>query len=537
MMKKLKVRAIVALICSAILFAMPIGALFMNDSMTRTVNAADTDTEEVIVDTSEENNNESVSDNDIEDDEDNPDDTAEPVCTCISHCSSNYDYDASCEVCKADFHNCEYQEPNVSITITAPERWQNESAEVHISVRDIKNTGNFEIAKIEARIGMNGSWQDITDERYIEISENCSVYVQVTDQNGYVYSKNKNIYCFDRVKPTLNAAVSNGLLSVQAHDTDSGVKIIYVNGYEFTDITNGTLNIRLQQFDAGYEYFSIQAMDNAGNMSEVYLTKNPYYDDNPEDDNDHGASTLPPDATPSAPSSATGVVTEHTQTDAEGRTTNSSNHEAEKRASMEEADRAEREEQGEEEEEQTGREFYTIQTANDKVFYLIIDNNGESEMVYFLTEISENDLLNVTQNSNEVLPQNSAALESAIPTTDTAMPNNNVEESDVSVTKPADTEIQEELPEELPEEPVEEPQKESQLGTYLVLGVFGAIAIAAWFFLKKKSKKEDFIDEEDEEDEEEEYYESDDEGTVTGEDDFFNNTDIEDVAETIEDEE
>ena len=80
-------------------------------------------------------------------------------------------------------------------------------------------------------------------------------------------------------KPTLNAAVSDGLLSVQVHDTDSGAKAVYVNGYEFTDLTNGTLNIRLQQFDAGYEYFTISAMDNAGNMSEVYKTKNPYYKD------------------------------------------------------------------------------------------------------------------------------------------------------------------------------------------------------------------------------------------------------------------
>ena len=66
---------------------------------------------------------------------------------------------------------------------------------------------------------------------------------------------------------------------MQVHDTDSGAKAVYVSGYEFTDLTNGTLNIRLQQFDAGYEYFTISAMDNAGNMSEVYKTKNPYYKD------------------------------------------------------------------------------------------------------------------------------------------------------------------------------------------------------------------------------------------------------------------
>ena len=81
------------------------------------------------------------------------------------------------------------------------------------------------------------------------------------------------------LRPTLNAAVSDGLLSIQVHDTDSGAKAVYVNGYEFTNLTNGTLNIRLQQFDAGYQYFTISALDNAGNMSEVYKTANPYYKD------------------------------------------------------------------------------------------------------------------------------------------------------------------------------------------------------------------------------------------------------------------
>ena len=39
------------------------------------------------------------------------------------------------------------------------------------------------------------------------------------------------------------------------------------------------MNIRLQQFDAGYQYFTISAMDNAVNTSEIYKTANPYYTD------------------------------------------------------------------------------------------------------------------------------------------------------------------------------------------------------------------------------------------------------------------
>lgn len=196
----------------------------------------------------------------------------EPVCTCEKKCSA-YDYDKDCEVCAADYRDCEYKTPNVVININSPGGWYNERATVTFTVSDTAHTGNFEIAMIQAKVGQNGSWTDVTEDKKLEISENCTVYVQVTDQKGNTYERNRAMKCFDTTKPTLNAAVSDGLLSIQVHDTDSGAKAVYVNGYEFTDLTNGTLNIRLQQFDAGYEYFTISAMDNAGNMSEVYKTK------------------------------------------------------------------------------------------------------------------------------------------------------------------------------------------------------------------------------------------------------------------------
>lgn len=160
----------------------------------------------------------------------------------------------------------------------------------------------------------------MTEDKKLEISENCTVYVQVTDQKGNTYERNRAMKCFDTTKPTLNAAVSDGLLSIQVHDTDSGAKAVYVNGYEFTDLTNGTLNIRLQQFDAGYEYFTISAMDNAGNMSEVYKTKNPYYKDPADESDENPAEQLPVNAEATKPGSATGTVTEHTKTDSDGNT-------------------------------------------------------------------------------------------------------------------------------------------------------------------------------------------------------------------------
>lgn len=232
MTKNLRLRAIGTLVLSAILFVMPIGAIFANSSMTAPVLAADTDaasdnnaSEENGETASDEsgdtsgNEDGSASDNEAgEGDEGGDGETEEPVkltCTCTEHCAGVYSYNASCEACATDYKNCEYVNPNVTISISVPEGWYNDKAKVTIAVRDAKDTGNFEIVKIEAKIGQNGSWQDITEDKYITITENCSVYVQVTDQNNKVYSKNRSIRCFDRTNPTLNAAVSNGLFRLR----------------------------------------------------------------------------------------------------------------------------------------------------------------------------------------------------------------------------------------------------------------------------------------------------------------------------------
>ena len=244
--------------------------------------------------------------------------------------------------------------------------------------------------------------------------------MQVTDQKGKTYEKNRYIKCFDFTKPTLNAVVSDGLLSIQAHDTDSGIKAIYVNGYEFTDHTNGALNIRLQQFDAGYQYFTISAMDNAGNTSEIYKTANPYYTDpeNKDSNEKDPAQQLPVDASATKPNSATAQVTEHTKTDVNGNTvsqtgsgtTSSSSATAKQSPSTGDTSK-DADQSSDSQTTEKGKEFYTIQTASEKVFYLVIDRDGEDEKVYFLTEVSENDLLNTTTDNSETLPKNSAALE------------------------------------------------------------------------------------------------------------------------------
>ncbi len=557
MKKKLSARAAVSLLLSALLFCMPVGAFMANSGNTVDVYAEGALTEES-GETSEKGSTEAETEESTETEENTEtgesetgetesesgenegeaesggsgegteggtvsgNEVPEPECTCKEKCTQ-YSADKDCEVCKGDYSLCEYVNPNVKITISTPSGWHNDTTKVHISVEDVAHSGNFTIKTVQAKVAQNGSWTDVTEDMYVEISENTTVYVLVTDQKGKTYEKNRYIKCFDFTKPTLNAAVSDGLLSIQAHDTDSGIKAVYVNGYEFTELTNGVLNIRLQQFDAGYQYFTISAMDNAGNMSEVYKTANPYYTDPEKEDGNekNPAEQLPVNAQATKPSSATAQVTEHTRTDSDGNTVSENSLAEQKKQAMAEAAASEKkEESGEKEKSETGKEFYTIQTASEKVFYLIIDRDGEEEVVYFLTEVTENDLLNVTADNSETLPKNSAALESAIPVTEGALPNNNGEQGkeEELTEEPAEDgdEINTEEPEPEPEKPEENP-----MATYIILGIVAVAAIGGGYYFKVvRKKKEEFLDEDDEEEDEEEDYD-DDEENEGSEDDFF----------------
>lgn len=278
--------------------------------------------------------------------------------------------------------------PNVYLTLFTELEWYNSQyAIAHVIVSDVANTGEFEVQSIRAKIGSKGNWFDITQEQQLVLSENGSVYISITDTNGNIYEKSVNITCFDYEKPYLNAAISDGVLKIQPYDNASGIRAIYINGYEFPskDFVRGSLSVRLQQFDASFPYFVVQAMDNAGNTSDVYRCANPYYLAPDAETDQNPAAQLPVNAMPSAPTEAVGEVTEHMETDATGN-------------SIEPAYTSD-----------TGKSFYTIQTENGKVFYLVIDRDGQREYAYFLTEISENDLLNVTSDTSQTLPQNSTA--------------------------------------------------------------------------------------------------------------------------------
>lgn len=392
----------------------------------------------------------------------------EPVCICTSKCSKDK-INEKCPVCSVDYSKCTWIDPKVAIAIDNPSDWKTKATKIGITVVDENKSGHFFIDKVEARIGSTGSYVDITDDMYVTISENCTLYIQVTEENGNVTNKNRKFSCFDTDKPSVNAGIEGELLYVEADDATSGVYAIYVNGHKFTDLNEGKLTVNIKDYDSVYEYVTIHAYDHAGNRSGSYKIKNPYYV-NPEkrENKEDQSVNNPASIKPSAPTSATATVVEHTGMDGKTDTINAPSNEDEDSDDNNESSYSD-----------SGKEFYTIATATDKVFYLVIDKDRSQENVHLLTEVNENDLLNFVNYSGE-------------PVTQGDLPLYTVDPEVVDANKP---EAEEDDVINVPEEPeVEEPKKEvtANNNSLLLIAVIAVIAGVGLYFFKKKGKKSDY---------------------------------------------
>ena len=122
----------------------------------------------------------------------------------------------------------------------------------------------------------------------------------------------------------------------------------------------------------------------------------------------------------------------------------------------------------------SGKEFYTIQTANNNTYFLVIDHASTSQNVYMLSMIDENDL-------KEFLTEEA--------------------DSESQQTPPAVVIPEETEKEEVEKEPVEpeQPAKSSNMGTLLILLVIGGVIAGGYYYIKIYKPKHDgsFSDDED----------------------------------------
>ena len=350
-----------------------------------------------------------------------------------------------------------------AITIEKPDGWKQGETTIAVTVDASHMPEGFSIAKIEAKAGKDGSWQDVTGSGSITITGNQTVYVRVTDGEGKVYEQNRSIKCYDTEKPTLSASLTDGVLTIQGNDTVSGITAVTVNGTTYTDLKDGMLRVQLTQKDFTTKQIEITVTDGAGNTSEKYVLQNPYYEWAKKQAEKQKSS-----------SDSNGAMATTTSADAKGTVDDRTVTGIEKQLNKE----------GETAESVTKtategtKEFYTISTKSGKIFYLIIDNSKSQDNVYFLTEVSEKDLMNFTLSDSVTLPEVDTVY---------AEPEKQAEEE-----KPETTEADEK---DKVEDEIQMPEDKSSAGTYLLIGLVAVGAAAGGYYLKVYKPKHEYDDE------------------------------------------
>ena len=271
----------------------------------------------------------------------------------------------------------------------------------------------------------------------------------------------------DTTPPTVVAKLSGDKLHIEANDDISGVDAVFVDGKRINYRVDSAVDVLLKDYAGKEQMVSVYGVDFAGNKSEPVQFKNPYY----------VAPTTPTPATkPSASASADPEQpAEQKPFTPEGQATVVDN------ATDEE-----------------GKEFYTFTTPNDNVFYLVIDKQRDSENVYFLNAVTENDLLALAEQPKES--------ESAIPEIPVCDCTTKCVTGEVDTDCPVCVTTMKQCigkaagPAPTDEDKTEKPAKESNGGAMIfVLLAVAAVGGAGYYFKVYKPKK-DLDDAEDFED-------------------------------------
>ena len=158
----------------------------------------------------------------------------------------------------------------------------------------------------------------------------------------------------DKTPPNVSAEMRDGTVHIEAWDDDSGVDAVYIGEKRVNYRVDDAIDLELSDFaGADLETVGIYAVDFAGNQSKTVKVTNPGYQaPTPEPEN----KPLSPDGQASVQDNAT---------------------------------------------DEEGKEFYTFVTPEENTFYLVIDRQRDSENVYFLNAVTEDDLAALAEKSKE----------------------------------------------------------------------------------------------------------------------------------------
>ena len=323
------------------------------------------------------------------------------------------------------------------ITVVSPAKWQKDKATAKINIVDVNGTG---WANIRIVVATENGWQTVVDGDEqstgysVELRENATIHVSITDHAGNVQAKSEAISCFDSTPPIVKAGVSGEVICIEATDSTSGVAAVYVNGHKLK-YSGTTLDANIREYADGRQQIAIYAIDLAGNVSQKVYVKNPFYgrDDSGSSGNDSrpsatkkpssgGAKTTPkPTATP--------IPTDVPQATMQPQTTAAPDIDALYALLVQLAGGAEMGEPTEGKpfsmggnmktvdllySKATNKQFITVQTRKGETYYLVIDydkpldKDGEQYETYFLNLVDDRDLFGVVSKDEQPTPEPTA---------------------------------------------------------------------------------------------------------------------------------
>jgi len=189
----------------------------------------------------------------------------------------------------------------------------------------------------------------------------------------------------DTTPPTVRAWINGDTLHVEASDDGSGVEAAFIDGSRINYRVDGAFDVVLRDYAGNGEYISIYVVDFAGNKSDTVQLKNPYYT--------APAFTSAPSSTPAA-TRATASTSSSAPTEAPAETEQTEAIPFTPNGTGTVVDNVT---------EQNGKEFFTITTDEGNVFYLVIDRQRDSDNVYLLNTVTEEDLIALAEKSGSTI--------------------------------------------------------------------------------------------------------------------------------------
>ena len=323
------------------------------------------------------------------------------------------------------------------ITVVSPAKWQKDRATAKINIVDVNDTG---WANIRIVVATENGWQTVVDGDdqstgySVELRENATIHVSITDHAGNVQAKSEAISCFDSTPPTVKAGVSGEVICIEATDSTSGVAAVYVNGHKLK-YSGTTLDANIRAYADGRQQIAIYAVDLAGNVSQKVYVKNPFYgrDDSGSNGNDSRPSaTKKPSSggTKTTPKpTATPMPTDAPQATMQPQTTATPDIDALYALLAQLAGGMGTSEPTEGKpfsmggnmktmdllySKATNKQFITVQTRKGETYYLVIDydkpldKDGEQYETYFLNLVDDRDLFGVVSKDEQPTPEPTA---------------------------------------------------------------------------------------------------------------------------------